>query len=44
MFRTYLGQEERYRQCFVAGWYLSGDLVRPDADGYYWFIGLDIEI
>ncbi|MGF6154197.1 acetate--CoA ligase [Pseudomonas fluorescens] len=39
MFRTYLGQEERYRQCFVAGWYLSGDLVRRDADGYYWFIG-----
>ncbi|WP_420233399.1 acetate--CoA ligase [Pseudomonas sp. ABY48] len=39
MFRTYLGQEERYRQCFVGEWYLSGDLVRRDADGYYWFIG-----
>ncbi|PLP88021.1 acetate--CoA ligase [Pseudomonas sp. FFUP_PS_473] len=39
MFRAYLGQETRYRQCFVGDWYLSGDLVRRDADGYYWFIG-----
>lgn len=39
MFRSYLGQEERYRRCFVGGWYLSGDLARRDADGYYWFIG-----
>lgn len=39
MFRAYLGQEARYRQCFVGDWYLSGDLVRRDADGYYWFIG-----
>ncbi len=34
MFRGYLHEEERYRKCFVAGWYLSGDLVRSDADGY----------
>ena len=39
MFRGYLGAEERYRACFVAGWYLSGDLVRRDEDGYYWFVG-----
>lgn len=39
MFRTYLGQEERYRRCFAGDWYLSGDLARCDADGYYWFIG-----
>jgi len=39
MFRAYLGQEERYRKCFAEGWYLSGDLVRRDADGYYWFVG-----
>ncbi len=38
MFRTYLGQEDRYRQAFSDGWYLSGDLVRRDADGYYWFV------
>jgi len=39
MFREYLGQEERYRKCFAGGWYLSGDLVTRDADGYFWFVG-----
>ena len=39
MFRGYLGQSERYAQCFVDGWYLSGDLVRRDEDGYLWFLG-----
>ena len=39
MFRTYLGEEERYRKCFSGPWYLTGDLARRDADGYYWFVG-----
>ncbi|WP_353810225.1 acetate--CoA ligase [Agromyces sp. SYSU T00194] len=39
MFRGYLDEEERYRRCFVGGWYLTGDLVRRDADGYFWFVG-----
>jgi acetyl-CoA synthetase len=39
MFRGYLHEEERYRKCFAGGWYLTGDLVRRDADGYYWFVG-----
>ena len=39
MFRGYLGNDERYRACFVGGWYLSGDLARRDEDGYFWFIG-----
>jgi acetyl-CoA synthetase len=39
MFRGYLDEEERYRKCFVGGWYLTGDLVRRDADGYFWFVG-----
>jgi acetyl-CoA synthetase len=39
MFRSYLHDEERYRECFVGGWYLSGDLARRDADGYFWFVG-----
>ncbi|HXK25370.1 MAG TPA: acetate--CoA ligase [Myxococcota bacterium] len=39
MFRAYLGDDERYRKCFREGWYLSGDLARRDADGYYWFVG-----
>ena len=39
MFRGYLHDERRYREAFAGGWYLSGDLVRRDADGYVWFIG-----
>jgi len=39
MFRAYLHQEGRYRACFSGDWYLTGDLVRRDADGYYWFVG-----
>jgi len=39
MFRGYLGDEARYRACFADGWYLSGDLVRRDGDGYFWFVG-----
>ena len=39
MFRGYLNDEERYRQCFAGELYLTGDLVRRDAEGYYWFVG-----
>jgi acetyl-CoA synthetase len=39
MFRGYLHEEERYRKCFVNGWYLTGDLAKRDSDGYFWFVG-----
>ncbi|MGZ5522942.1 MAG: acetate--CoA ligase, partial [Chthoniobacterales bacterium] len=39
MFRGYLHEEERYRKCFVGGWYITGDLAKRDVDGYYWFVG-----
>jgi acetyl-CoA synthetase len=39
MFRGYLGEPERYASCFRDGWYLTGDLVRRDEDGYFWFVG-----
>ncbi|MDY6995659.1 MAG: acetate--CoA ligase [Actinomycetota bacterium] len=39
MFRGYLDQQERYRNSFADGLYLSGDLVKRDADGYFWFVG-----
>ena len=39
MFRGYLHDEERYNKCFVDGWYITGDLARRDADGYFWFVG-----
>jgi acetyl-CoA synthetase len=39
MMRAYLGEDERYRKCFVGGWYLTGDLAMRDNDGYFWFVG-----
>ena len=39
MFREYLNEPERYAKCFAGGWYLTGDLARRDADGYFWFVG-----
>jgi len=39
MFRAYWNEPERYRKCFAGGWYLTGDLAKRDADGYFWFVG-----
>jgi acetyl-CoA synthetase len=39
MFRGYWGEQARYEACFRDGWYLTGDLARRDAEGYFWFVG-----
>jgi acetyl-CoA synthetase len=39
MFRGYVHDEKRYRECFSGHWYRTGDLARRDEDGYYWFVG-----
>jgi acetyl-CoA synthetase len=39
MFREYLHEPERYAKCFAGGWYLTGDLARRDASGYFTFVG-----
>jgi len=39
MFRGYLGDAERLRECFSGDWYLTGDLVRCDEEGYFRFVG-----
>ncbi len=39
MFRGYLHNEEKYKNSFVDGWYISGDLAYRDEDGYFWFVG-----
>jgi acetyl-CoA synthetase len=38
MFRAYLHAEQRYRRAFAGGWYRTGDVVRRDAEGYFWFV------
>jgi acetyl-CoA synthetase len=44
MFRAYLDQPARYAECFADKLYLSGDLVRRDAEGYYWFVGRNDDV
>ena len=39
MFRGYLHDDPRYKNCFRGGWYLTGDMARRDIDGYFWFAG-----
>jgi acetyl-CoA synthetase len=39
MFQTYLHDDERYIKSFRDEWYISGDLAKQDADGYFWFVG-----
>ncbi|HSK90767.1 MAG TPA: hypothetical protein VK875_05595 [Euzebyales bacterium] len=39
MFRGYLHEPERYAKAFAGDWYLTGDLARRDAGGWFWFVG-----
>jgi acyl-coenzyme A synthetase/AMP-(fatty) acid ligase len=39
LFREYWRNPEENERRFRGDWYLTGDLARRDADGYYWFMG-----
>jgi acetyl-CoA synthetase len=39
MFRGYFHDDDRYDKSFVGDWYLTGDIVKRDDEGYFWFIG-----
>ena len=39
MFIGYADDPERYKNAFVDGWYMTGDHVRLDPDGFLWFVG-----
>jgi acetyl-CoA synthetase len=39
MFRAYLDAPDAYADSFRQGWYLTGDRVRRDAEGDFWFLG-----
>ena len=38
-FAEYWEKPTKTEECFVNGWYLSGDLAHKDEDGYFWFEG-----
>jgi len=39
MMKEYWNKPDRTAEVFQGEWYLSGDVLREDADGYYWFQG-----
>lgn len=39
MFVSYLNNQQAYEKRFRNGWYYTGDIVRRDAEGYFWFVG-----
>lgn len=44
MMRAYWNNEEKYREKFINGWYLSGDKASIDNEGYFWFVGRDDDV
>jgi len=44
MMRNYWNNEDKYREKFVNGWYLSGDRSSIDNEGYYWFVGRNDDV
>lgn len=44
MMRTYWNKEEKFREKFVNGWYISGDKATLDPEGYFWFTGRDDDV
>jgi acetyl-CoA synthetase len=42
--RTYWNNEEKYKEKFVKGWYVTGDRASIDNEGYYWFVGRDDDV
>jgi acetyl-CoA synthetase len=39
LMRKIWGNEDKYKQYFLNGWYVSGDSAYKDEDGYFWFEG-----
>ncbi|MBN2725037.1 MAG: acyl-CoA synthetase [Deltaproteobacteria bacterium] len=39
MMKEYLNKPEATAEVFKDGWFYTGDVLRKDEDGYFWFIG-----
>ncbi len=39
LFKEYWNKPEKTAECFKKGWFLTGDTLYTDEDGYYWFSG-----
>ncbi|KAA0001584.1 MAG: acyl-CoA synthetase [Thermoplasmata archaeon] len=39
LFKEYWKKPDKTAECFKNGWFLTGDVLYKDEDGYYWFSG-----
>jgi acetyl-CoA synthetase len=44
LMKGYRCDRERDDDVFIGGWYLTGDVARLDADGYFWFVGRNDDV
>jgi benzoate-CoA ligase family protein len=44
LFREYWNKEDKTKQSFKNDWFLTGDVLYQDEDGYYWFSGRDDDL
>ena len=44
LFKEYWNKPEKTKKSFKNGWFLTGDVLYTDEDGYYWFSGRDDDL
>jgi acyl-coenzyme A synthetase/AMP-(fatty) acid ligase len=44
LFKEYWNKSEKTKKSFKNGWFLTGDILYKDKDGYYWFSGRDDDL
>jgi len=44
LFKEYWNKPEKTKKCFKNGWFLTGDVLYIDEEGYYWFSGRDDDL
>ena len=44
LFREYWNKPDKTAECFKKGWFLTGDVLYQDDEGYFWFSGRDDDL
>lgn len=44
LFKEYWNKPDKTKECFKNGWFLSGDVLYQDEEGYFWFSGRDDDL
>ena len=44
LFKEYWDKADKTKESFKNGWFLTGDVLFQDEDGYYWFSGRDDDL